>query len=66
MNITQNLELKRRIIELVQRKATGTPCDLAQKLNVSKRNLYRVLRDLKDEEEIEYSRLRKTYYLKYV
>ncbi|MGD1834274.1 MAG: hypothetical protein ACPKQO_00950 [Nitrososphaeraceae archaeon] len=51
---------------MVQRKATGTPCDLAQKLNVSKRNLYRVLRDLKDEEEIEYSRLRKTYYLKYV
>ena len=62
MNITQNKELKDRIIELAQRKATGTPCELAEKLMISRRNLFRILRDLKDEERIRYSRTRMTYF----
>ena len=63
MNITQNQELKDRIIDLARRKATGTPGMLAEKLNVSERNLYRILDVLKDEQGLKYCKRRKTYFL---
>ncbi|PKQ63553.1 hypothetical protein BZG02_09280 [Labilibaculum filiforme] len=62
MNITQNKELIERVIYLAKRKATGTPMQLAERLSISERNLYRILEFLKDSEKsISYSRTLQSY-----
>jgi len=64
MNITQNQELKQRIIDLARMKATGKPRNLADRLNISERNLYRLVKCLKEEETgIYYSDIYQSYVL---
>ena len=64
MNISQNQKLIERVIQLAERKATGTPCELSVKLGISQRNLYRVLDCIKDLGiTISYSRTQQSYIL---
>lgn len=53
----------RTLDRLIQRKATGTPAQLARRLNISRSRLYDYLLFLKDEgAPVRYSRERQTYY----
>jgi len=56
------LEKRRLFIKLAQKKATGTPKELALKLNIQERVLYRFLNSLKtDGVEFRYCRITKSY-----
>lgn len=58
------LEKRKRFIELTQKKATGTPKELAVKFNMQERVLYRFLNSLKsDGLEFKYCRSIKSYCL---
>lgn len=51
-----------RIEGLIQMKATGTPEELADRLNVSKRQVYRYIEMIKNQgAEIEYVPSRRSY-----
>ena len=64
MNITENTELIERVKDLAGKKATGTPVQLACRLGVSERNLYRLIRHMQEcDETITYSRTEQTYVL---
>lgn len=51
-----------RIDELIKKKATGTPEELADRLSISKRQVYRYLEMIKSQgREIHYEPLRRSY-----
>ncbi len=63
MNIFDDLFMLQRIDHLVRTRATGTPAQLAARLGVSERNLYRLLGDLRDRGfPIAYDKQACTYY----
>lgn len=63
MNIFSDLFLLQRIDHLVRTRATGTPVQLACRLNTSERNLYRLIGELKDQGfPIAYDKQSDTYY----
>ena len=45
--IIKHIELIERIDQLIRLQATGTPLELASKLEVSKTKLYRIIRTMK-------------------
>jgi transcriptional antiterminator len=48
--------------ELIEKQGTGTPKELAQRLEVSERMLYRYIQTLKtSEKSVEFCRKRKSY-----
>ena len=47
--------------ELVIKERTGTPKELAKKLGISERMIYRYLQMLNEEHPISYSRQKKSY-----
>ena len=58
------LEKRKRFIELAQKKATGTPKELAKKFNIQERVLYRLLDSLKtDGLEFRYCRTIRSYWI---
>jgi biotin operon repressor len=59
-NLIQTVE---RINQLIRLKATGSPAELADKLDLCERQVYRIIEDLKDSGlPILYCKKRKTYY----
>ncbi|MBL7808941.1 MAG: hypothetical protein JNN28_14060 [Saprospiraceae bacterium] len=63
MNIFTDLFLLQRIDHLVRTRATGTPQNLADRLNISERNLYRLLGNLRNQGfPIAYDKHADTYY----
>ena len=51
------------IHELIQKENTGTPDKLAMHLGISRRQLYRMLGQLKDSgASVKYDRIRRTFY----
>ncbi|CAN5411260.1 hypothetical protein BH10BAC1_BH10BAC1_13150 [soil metagenome] len=51
-----------RIQDLAKRNATGTPKDLAKRINVSERTLYRLVQNIKDQGvPLEYCRKLNAY-----
>jgi biotin operon repressor len=59
-NVIQTVE---RINQLIRLKATGSPSELADKLGLEERQVYRIIADLKDSGlPILYCKKRKTYY----
>lgn len=63
MKTLKNLERLQQIHELIEAENTGTPGELANKMNVSERLVYNLIDQLKDfEADIAYSRKSKTYY----
>ncbi|MFN0215667.1 MAG: hypothetical protein ACKVT2_15525 [Saprospiraceae bacterium] len=63
MNTLSELFLLQRIDHLVRTRATGSPLQLADRLNISERKLYRLLGELRDQGfPIVYDKLEGTYY----
>jgi transcriptional antiterminator len=56
-------ERTKLLIELIEKKKTGSPGDLANKIGVSKRMVYNILEELRLclEKEITYSKEEKSY-----
>ncbi|MBK3519541.1 HTH domain-containing protein [Carboxylicivirga marina] len=64
MKFIMQMERYERILHLIKRKATGTPQELAKRLNISESSLYDYLRVLKAKgADIEYSNSRQSYVL---
>lgn len=63
MKTIKNLERLQQIHQLIDIERTGSPSELAGKLNVSERLIYNLIEQLKDfKAAICYDRGRKTYY----
>jgi hypothetical protein len=63
MNATKYLERIERIDALIRRQNTGTPKNLADKLEISERQVYNCIEELRNLGlPIEYCRNRQTYY----
>lgn len=51
------------LYKLIENESTGSPEELAAKLNLCKRHVFNMLNDLKDlGAEIKYNRIKRTYY----
>ena len=62
MNIIKQIELIERVDQLVRLQATGTPSELAFKLNISKTKLYRIIEVMKMlNAPIEYNKAKGCY-----
>ncbi|GAA4274139.1 HTH domain-containing protein [Aquimarina gracilis] len=68
MNVIKQIELIKRIDQLVRLKATGTPLELSDRLHISKTKLYRAINIMRDlGAPIEYdSALQSFVYIKAV
>ncbi len=65
MNVIKQIELIKRIDQLTRLQATGTPDELANKLEVSKSKLYRIINMMKDfNAPIEYNTTLETFLYK--
>lgn len=65
MKIFEDINLLERINQLIRLKATGTPLELGKKLNLSERQVRRIIEDLRDKGlPIEYCKQRCTYFYK--
>jgi biotin operon repressor len=65
MKFYEQIQLLQRVDRLIRLKATGSPEALADRLNMSKRTLYRQIEDMRDLGfSIEYDKCHKTYYYK--
>jgi len=63
MQLFDSIERVHRIHKLIQRKATGTPEEFAEKLNLGKRQMYNILEEFRDYgANIKYNRMRGTFY----
>ena len=52
-----------RIHRLIRTESTGTPCEFAKKINLSRRQLYNLLEEFKDYgAEIKYDRVKGSFY----
>ena len=48
MSLQKQIEVIMRIDELIRAKTTGTPKELAKTLNMSERNLYKIIKTMKN------------------
>ncbi len=63
MKLLEQIERINRLHELIKHKRTGTPEQLAKRLNLSTSMIYKLMEELKFKEvPIEYSRQLRTYY----
>ena len=63
MKTIKSLERLQQLHTLIMKERTGSPKQLARKMNVSERLVYLLLEYLKDyNADIRYDRLRQTYY----
>lgn len=64
MKIYEYQERMNRIRSLAKRNATGTPKELANKIGISERTLFRLVKQIKHQGvSIEYSRKTNTYFI---
>lgn len=49
IKLFDDLFLLQRLDQLIRTRATGTPCDLAERLGTSKRDVYRLIGSLRDQ-----------------
>jgi len=62
MSIINQIQLLDRLHELIKRKATGTPAELASKLKSSTASVYRYINELKSfGAEVKYSKEKQSY-----
>jgi hypothetical protein len=63
MNIFADLFLIQRIDHLIRTRATGSPAQLAERLSISERKLYRLMGEFRDQGfPIAYDKQADTYY----
>ena len=59
----EDINLVAQLIQLIRLKATGTPVELSDRLNLSERHVRRIIKDLKEEGvPIKYCKNRRTYF----
>jgi predicted DNA-binding transcriptional regulator YafY len=64
MSYIEYQEKLERVQDLAEKNATGTPKELANRINVSQRTVYRIIQTMKDKGiPIEYCRKINTYYI---
>jgi DNA-binding CsgD family transcriptional regulator len=62
MNFHDQLSRLERLDQLIRLKATGTPAELARKLDVSERTVYYLIRNLKERDKpVFYDKERQSY-----
>jgi predicted transcriptional regulator len=66
MGILEFIELIKRLDGLIRRKNTGSPKELAEKLNLSERQVHRIIKIMKNFCEIEFSKNRNSYVYSYL
>lgn len=65
MSLFEQIDRMQFLHKCIVQESTGTPCELAQRLRISKRHLYNLLDEFKDMgAEIQYSRIKETFYYK--
>ena len=63
MQLFETIDRAQRIHRMIQKSATGTPSEFAERLHISRRLLYYLLDELKDfGAEIAYDRTKCTFY----
>ncbi|MDL2214999.1 HTH domain-containing protein [Dysgonomonas sp. OttesenSCG-928-M03] len=63
MTVQKYIDRMNYLCKLIENESTGTPEELAEKLSVSKRQMFNLINNLKDMgAEIKYNRVRATYY----
>ncbi|WP_139785142.1 HTH domain-containing protein [Parabacteroides sp. Marseille-P3160] len=63
MHLFETLDRLKRIHRLIQNRETGNPCKFAERLHLSRRQLYNVLEELKSfGAEIRYSRMEESFF----
>lgn len=63
MALFDTINRAERIHRLIRSESTGTPCEFAKKVNLSRRQLYNLLGEFKDfGAEIKYDRMRGSFY----
>lgn len=63
MDILQDLFIIEHLDQLIRRRSTGRPADLAQRLKTSERTIYRLIASLRDAGlPIKYDKERQTYF----
>ena len=63
MQLFETIDRAQRIHRMIQKSATGTPAEFAERLHISRRSLYYLLDELKDfGAEIAYDRTKCTFY----
>lgn len=62
MALTRYVERVERVDQLIRRKSTGSPKELAAKLEISQRSLFELINQMKDlGAPISYSKARRSY-----
>ncbi len=63
MKLFEEINLLERLDQLIRLKATGKPSELAKRLGLSERDLYRIIAELRSMEiKIAYCKHRRSYY----
>ena len=63
MKTIRSLERLQQLHKLIEKERTGSPKELARKMNISERLVYLLLEYLRDySAQISYDRMRQTYY----
>lgn len=63
MQLFESINRAQRIHQLIRTESTGTPCEFAERLKLSRRQLYYCLEEFKDfGAEIVYNRVKNTFY----
>lgn len=65
MDLLEKINLIKRLDNLIRRKATGTPKELSVKINISERQVYNIINEMKNMgAPIAFCQKTKTYYYK--
>ncbi len=63
MKFFKEMNLLERLDQLIRLKATGKPCELAERLGISERDVYRIIAELRSMDiKIAYCKSRRSYY----
>jgi len=63
MNFITQIERFQTLNKLIRLRRTGTPCELAQRLHISKRQVYNLIEEFKMMGlKVQYSKKEQTYY----
>jgi hypothetical protein len=63
MTLFDSINRAERIHRMIRNESTGTPCEFAGKMELSRRQLYNLLDDFKDYgAEIRYCRYKQSFY----
>ena len=63
MKLFEEINLLERLDQLIRLKATGTPYELAKRLDLSEREVYRIIAELRSKDiRIAYSKQKRSYY----